>query len=394
MATAWLQLLWAPRNVKATPVERTAMLPGELLALEEGGRSLGSEGELRLQARGVAKLHCRIHFRDGQWRLFHYGYSFSTLVNGVPRLEWVLSHRDVVEIPFGPVFRFLLREEGQGTEQMAQALAEEPASPERLAVWADHLIERGSSLGERIQAALRGEPESPEEARRWLGPLARVEQEARLDLSWKGGMLESAALRDVLPSGTEPLAMVTQLMKLEVARTLKSLWLDSAGMRANVTAFVAALEYAGPQPALRQLCLGDCHVNEQWLAGAELEVRPKLEKLYPRLEPGPLFNVFRRARLKVLVPLASSNLRPGDEIMLDAAETELVDTRTGEAESGGRLNFIEVWRIRAEHSRRYRVTASYGSLVRVNGKTVNRAALRNGDHVQMGQGQFRFELID
>jgi len=40
------------------------------------------------------------------------------------------------------------------------------------------------------------------------------------------------------------------------------------------------------------------------------------------------------------------------------------------------------------------VTASYGSLVRVNGKTVNPAALRNGDQVQLGQGQFRFELTD
>ncbi len=376
--------------MKVTPIERTALKAGERLMLEDGGRSLGAEGELRLSVRGMAKLHCRIHFRDGQWRLFHYGYAYTTFINGARRLEWVLSHGDVVELELGPVFRFLLREEGEGAPEVAEAMAEEPSSPERLAVWADHLLERGSSLGERIQTALKGEPTSPEDDRRRLGPLARVYQQARLDLTWEGGVLKTAALRDLAPFGSEPLAMVEQLVKLEVAQTLQSLWLDSAGREANATSFTAALEHAGHLPALRRVSFGDCHASEGWTASAERDLKPRLKQVCPRLEDGPLFNLFRRAHLKVLTPMPSSRETAGAELSLDQ-ELELYDVRSAEAELGGRHSTFHVWRVRRERSR-YQVHPSREAPTRLNGKPVTVAVLRDGDTLELGQGLFRFEL--
>jgi len=390
MATAWLQLLWAPRGVKVTPVERTPMLPGELLLLEDGGRSMGTEGELRIKAPGMAKQHCRIHFRDGQWRLFHYGFSFATFVNGSKRLEWVLSHNDVVEPELGPVFRFLMHPEGKSAPELIESLAENPWSQERLAVWADHLLERGSSLGERIQTALKGESPSPEDSRRWLGPLARLEQQAKLDLKWRDGVLESAALRDIEPFGAEPLAMVLQLLQLDVAATLQSLWLECAGKRANATAFTDAIELSRHLPALRHLSFGDCHANDSWMSDSEATLWPRLKRVAPRLEQAPLFSTFRGARLKVLTPFPGSQLPP--EITIDS-RTELLDIPAGPAELGGVNRSYNYWRFKREDGRgRFRLDPSLGAPTLVNDKTAAHAALRDGDVLQLGRGQFRFEL--
>lgn len=391
MATAWLKLLWAPRGVKVTPIERSPLAVGESLELEDGGRSIGTEGELRVRAPDMKKLHCRIHFRDGQWRLFHYGNSFTTFVNGSKRLEWVLAHNDVVEPELGPVFRFMLREEGSGDPRLAEQLAEEPSSPERLAVWADHLLERGSSLGERIQAALRGEPSSPEESRRWLGPLARLEQQARLDLTWRGGMLESAALRDIEPIGAEPLAMVHQLVQLEVAQTLEALWLDCAGARANATAFISALEHAQRLPSLRKVSFGDCHASLPWMKDAEHELWNRLKLVAPGLAEGPLFQKFVSARLKVLTPFPGSQLPPGAEILIEP-RTELLDIPARAAEFGGVARSFNYWRFKREHSR-FRLDPSFGAPTLVNDKPALQAALRDGDLLQLGRGLFRFELV-
>jgi len=369
------------------------MLPGELLLLEDGGRSMGTEGELRLKAPGMAKQHCRIHFRDGQWRLFHYGFSFATFVNGSKRLEWVLAHNDVVEPELGPVFRFLMRPEGRSDPAVVAALAENPASNERLAVWADHLLERGSSLGERIQAALKGEQPSPEDSRRWLGPLARLEQQAKLDLKWRDGVLESAALRDIEPFGAEPLAMVQQLLQLEVASTLRSLWLECAGRRANATAFTEAIEHSGPLPALRQLSFGDCHVGDTWMGDAEATLWPRLKRVAPRLEKSPLFSTFRGARLKVLTPFPNSQYPPEITIS-DVTPTELLDIPAGPAELGGTNRSFNYWRFKREDGRgRYRLDPSRGAPTLVNDKPAAMAALRDGDLLQLGRGLFRFELV-
>jgi hypothetical protein len=390
MATAWLKLLWAPHGVKATPIERSPMALGESLQLEDGGRSMGTEGELRIRSPEMQKLHCRIHFRDGQWRIFHYGNSFTTFVNGSRRLEWVLAHGDVVELERGPVFRFLLKEESSGDPKLAEQLAEDPSSIERLAVWADHLSERGSALGERIQSALRGEPSSPEESRRWLGPLARVEQQARLDLTWRGGMLESAALRDIEPIGVEKLAMVPQLLSLDVATTLQSLWLDCAGVRSNASAFIPAIEHVKSLPSLRKVSFGDCHASVGWLEDAHHELWHRLKLVAPRLEQAPLFQTFVGARLKVLTPFPGSQLA-GAEIQIDQ-RTELLDIPSKAAEFGGVARSFNYWRFKRENSR-YRLDPSLGAPTLLNDKPVLQASLRDGDLLQLGRGQFRFELV-
>src|SRR5689334_17087028 len=130
-----LQLLWAPRNVQVTPIERTPLRVGEQLALAGSGRSFGSEGELQISPSKLARIHGRLSFRDGKWRFSPPVARLQTLVNGTPKAEGVLQHLAVLELPdFGPVFRFLTGPVGEGPGAQL-ALDDLP----RLAVWADTL---------------------------------------------------------------------------------------------------------------------------------------------------------------------------------------------------------------------------------------------------------------
>ena len=96
---AFLQLLFTPRNVKVTPVERTAMRLGEQLPLTEAGRSFGSEAELRISPSKLARVHGRIALRDGRWRLSHNVADHRTFLNGTPQADAPLQHLDVLELP-------------------------------------------------------------------------------------------------------------------------------------------------------------------------------------------------------------------------------------------------------------------------------------------------------
>jgi hypothetical protein len=297
----------------------------------------------------------------------------------------------VVEPELGPVFRFLLHPEGKSEPGLIQSLAESAWSTEALAVWADHLLERGSSLGERIQTALKGEPSAPEDSRRWLGPLARLEQQAKLDLKWRDGVLESAALRDIEPFGAEPLAMVHQLLQLDVAATLQSLWLECAGRRANATAFTEAIELSRHLPSLRNLSFGDCHASDSWMSDSETQLWPRLKRIAPRLTKAPLFSTFRGARLKVLTPFPGSQL-PAEIAIVSG--TELLDIPARPAELGGVNRSFNYWRFKREDGHgRFRLDPSFGAPTLVYDKPASQAALRDGDVLQLGRGLFRFELV-
>ena len=130
---AFLQLLWTPRNVQVTPVERTALRVGEQFPLGAAGRSFGSEAELQISSVNLARVHGRISLREGQWRLSHTAEDRRTFVNGTPQGDVALQHLDVLELPgFGPVFRFLISEVTQGAWAQLQ-----PDDPAQLAVCAD-----------------------------------------------------------------------------------------------------------------------------------------------------------------------------------------------------------------------------------------------------------------
>jgi hypothetical protein len=385
----FLQLLWAPRNVQVTPVERTALKVGEQLPLTTAGRSFGSEAELQISPSKLARIHGRLAFRDKQWRVSHAAADLRTLVNGTPEADAVLQHLDVLELPdSGPVFRFLTAPIAEGPAAQL-SLDDVP----RLAVWADTLLEANDPLGERVARALKGEAR-PEDDLRWLGPLARTFVEGRLEVEWSHGLLRRAVLRDLQPFGAEPLSSMDLLLRLPVARFLEQLVLDAGGVLSNAQAFVEVLksEQTAPLPALKSLHLGDCAFSDPWVDEAEVRLRNALRAKYPGLGAAPLFGRFRRAALIVEKAGLRQGEQPGDEQELGES-LELIDVAAPSRGVHGPVG-IAFWRLQRKHAHwELDAVPASPSGITLNGRPVLRAALRDGDQIALSTGVvYRFRL--
>src|SRR5690242_3994425 len=99
-----LKLLGSPGHVLAYG---HAWRVGEALPIPRAGLSFGGSGDVR--AVGLNAAHCTL---DGRQRLRHPHHAGDfTLVNGRPRHEAALGHRDLVELPRGTLLRLLERED-------------------------------------------------------------------------------------------------------------------------------------------------------------------------------------------------------------------------------------------------------------------------------------------
>ena len=382
----FLQLLWAPRNVQVTPVERTALKVSEQLALTTAGRSFGSEAELQISPSKLARVHGRISFRDKQWRVSHAAADLRTLVNGTPQAEGVLHHLDVLELPdFGPVFRFLTSSVGEGpTAELS--LDDLP----RLAVWADTLLEANDPLGERIARALKKDIRAEDDLR-FLGPLARTLVEGRLEVEWAHGLLRRAVLRDLQVIGTEPLSSIQLLLRLPVARFLEELVLDAGGALSSAQAFVEVLKHDqtfAPR-TLKVLHLGDCAFSDAWVDEASGRLGNALRAKYPVLTRAPLFGRFRRAALIVERAGLRAGEQPGD--VLELGDTaELIDVAPPSQGTAG----VAFWRLQRKQAHwEIGAVPESPSGITLNGRPVFRAALRDGDRIELSTGVvYRFRL--
>jgi hypothetical protein len=385
----FLQLLWAPRNVHVTPVERTALKVGEQLALTTAGRSFGSEAELQISPSKLARIHGRLAFRDHQWRLSHSAADLRTFVNGSPQSEIELRHLDVLELPdFGPVFRFLTSPIGEGPAAQL-SLDDLP----RLAVWADTLLEANDPLGERIARALE-KPTTLDEDLRWLGPLARTFMEGRLEVEWSHGLIRRAALRDLQLFGAEPLSSIDLLLRLPVARFLEELVLDAGGALSSAQAFVEVLrnEQTQAPQTLKVLHLGDCAFSDAWVDDANSRLRIALRAKYPALSNAPLFGRFRRASLIVERAGLRAGEQPGD--VQELGETaELIDVAPPSRGVHGPVG-VAFWRLQRKHAHwEIEAVPASPSGITLNGRPVFRAALRDGDQLELSTGVvYRFRL--
>ncbi len=385
----FLQLLWAPRHVQVTPVERTALKVGEQLALSHAGRSFGSEAELQISPSKLARVHARIAFRDQQWRLNHSSSDLRTRVNGTPLAEAVLQHLDVLELPdFGPVFRFLTGPISEGpTAQLT--LDDVP----KLEVWADTLLEANDPLGERIARALKKDS-TAEDDLRWLGPLARTVVEGRLQVEWSHGLLRRAVLRDVQLFGAEPLTSIDLLLRLPVARFLEELVLDAGGAQSTAQAFVEVLknEQTVAPRTLKSIQLGDCSYADAWVDEANVRLRNALRAKFPLLGAEPLFGRFRRAALIVERPGLRAGEQPGDVQELgDSAE--LIDIAPPSRGVHGPVG-VAFWRLQRKHAHwEIEAVPASPSGITLNGRPVFRAALRDQDQIELSTGVvYRFRL--
>ncbi len=385
----FLQLLWAPRNVQVTPVERTALKVGEQFALTAAGRSFGSEAELQISPSKLSRVHGRLVYRNKQWRLSHAAGDLRTLVNGTLQAEVVLQHLDVLELPeLGPVFRFLTSSIADGPSAQL-SLDDLP----RLSVWADALLEANDPLGERIAGALKADPR-PEDDLRWLGPLARTSIEGRLEVEWSHGLLRRAVLRDLQLFGAEPLSSIDLLLRLPVSRFLEELVLDAGGALSSAQAFVDVLrnEQTFAPPSLKVIHLGDCSFSDGWVDEASARFQSVLSAKFPALGPAPLFGRFRQAALIVERAGLRAGEQPGD--VQELGETaELIDVAPPSGGVHGPAG-VAFWRMQRKHAHwELEAVPPSPSGITLNGRPVFRAALRDGDQIQLSTGViYRFRL--
>ncbi len=223
-----------PALMGLTPAARDAA-PGEAgWALPPAGvqAALGTDEGCALVVRRplVARRQCVLERVYGRTWVRHLGDVAPTRLNGERVQDAPLSHRDVLELPGGLVFRYLERPDVEAHSPVLEAqLLAHPDDDARWAVWADWLQEQGDALGERVLAR---EPFDPADTARLLGPLASLHARGRLELRWYHGLPYAGVVRqrdrwlESLPETAA--APVTLLREARACRFLRALEVDVA----------------------------------------------------------------------------------------------------------------------------------------------------------------------
>lgn len=158
------------------------------------GRRL--DAALHVPMSTLARDHCRFIAEKGRLYVEDLGSSNGTFVNGVGRFEKAeLSPGDWVELPWGLVLRApgATSVDLAAHHELVRLVLESPHDEGRWRVWADHLLEQGDPLGERIA---RGRGADVAEDAKALGPLAREFVDGSLEVEWRHGFIRRAVLRD------------------------------------------------------------------------------------------------------------------------------------------------------------------------------------------------------
>lgn len=371
MANEWpaLKLLHAPTQAFAAgrPVPIGGLIP------LGPGLTLGTEGDVRVAA-AIEKRHCRVEPKNGAIRLWHYVSLNRTSVNGQPRLDATLQHRDLISLTGGTLFRFLERDDVVATDTaLERDIDEHPEADDRLMVWADFLLEHGDPLGERIASASRNEEltHAP-----WLETFAGHFVSGRLDVTWHLGLGRAVAMRELTVAFSSVADALSKLFALRVMRLLRQVRLDYASERVFDPLGVDRLASVRWPAAMQRLHLGD--VPETDWPTIE-RGRHKLSRAIGRpVEVG----VFRDAVLEVKSAGPSAMYRVGERAEIGH---QLVLGERGASPFTGLATAGTYVIRRADH--RFvleQLTGTAESVMRVNGQPVQRFPLRDGDDIELG----------
>lgn len=183
--------------------------PGTRLALDAPFRiGRAKENRLVVPAMDVSPRHCEVVQEYDRWWVRDLGSTNGTFHLGERVHDAQLLHADVFELPSSVCFRLLLREPNDPRDdQMERAIIDDPDDAHRWSVYADWLQERGAPLGERMADCRAADD------RRWLGPLAGYEARGELQVGWEHGVPARAVLRTLSPTGWQdgwerPLALL------------------------------------------------------------------------------------------------------------------------------------------------------------------------------------------
>ncbi len=401
-----LKLLWSPGHVLLNGHEWAHRT---VVPIPKVGLRIGGQGDVRAQ--GVLQDHCLIGPRvinETHWPAVSAGpeqlllshHKAFSLVNGRPRKEAWLSHRDLVELPGGLLFRVLEREDIEvSSNALETAIAAAPNDPVLFHVWRDFLLDMGDPLGERIAKAKAGE--QLDDAR-WLDSFAPLYEMGRLQIEWSNGLAVRAVLRDT-ESGFESLERALILLfSLRVMRFLRELVLDVSSDKHTIADGLLALRAVALPTTLKSVGLGD--VSEADRPVAELALALDLK----RHGPFPLaldLGFFRDAQVEVLargpkLPHAIGdriNVGPHLELVrrpaaLSASSSEDdVCTRSSshDPEDYARYSILR-------DGPRYLLTRprSLGDRPKANGYAVDDFPLRDGDTIELGDSlTVRFTLL-
>jgi uncharacterized protein (TIGR02996 family) len=358
----------------------------------------GPECDLLLPEGVAGHQHCVVERRYQRWWLLDNGFSAGTFHNGLRVTNVELQHLDLLEVPSGPTLRFLEREPPRLREPALEAaLAAAPDDPQRWAVYADWLLERGDPLGERLSAP------RPEHDGRWLGALAVPWGCGDVEVTWWAGLPSRVVLRR-LSRALAPLrlqGLVEALAADDHFRFLRHLEVDpeSFGLSWDHELAEGLRPFQqGAWPLLESVRLGPLSeglsmpATDRQLAALEAG-HPRVRLLPPLRPPDP-------ARLEVLSSPAQVTTvpPPGGQVLLSAR----ADTLAGrlpecalmvKAPEGHPAGLVAV-RFAREATRwcvedlfaRARPFRRLEFALRVNGREVVDAWLRSGDVLELAAG--------
>lgn len=226
------------------------------LPADEAEVSVGrtKHNTIAISAVHVSREHCVLVRTEAGWVVEDRNSSSGTWINGHRTTRARLVHGDVIDL-YGTLLVFLDRLEHRDSDAEA-ALDRAPHDPGAVLVWADRLIEHADPLGEQLMtgvvdpACLEG-----------LAPLCDA---GRVELDWRGGLVERARVRCTSDATFQDVDLLGRLMSLRVCRWLRELTVDlctwtmpaSSRLQSDAAAALRGLLSGAELPALETLSLG------------------------------------------------------------------------------------------------------------------------------------------
>lgn len=353
-------------------------------------------GAIAVSPAPVTTVHCVLKRRRGGWFVEDRNSASGTWVNGHRTTRARLAHGDVIDL-YGTLVVFLTTAEHRdATAEAALDLA--PHDERAVQVWGDRLLELGDPLGEQLLTGVV--------APQCLEGLGELVEAGRLELDWRGGLVERARIRCTSDATFQDVDLLGRVVSLRVCRWLRELTVDlctwtmpTAGrLQSDAAAALRGLLSGAELPALEALSFGylptplpASHFREALL--------DRLPARFPRLATAPtgVLPVVRHAWFEVL------HVPPGlDFQQLGRAEPGRIPLHTGVwlgssapgvlravppgvPREGVQASFL----VRQEAPQWCLVPVEHG--VRLNGRLAVATRLLPGDEVEEPRGtRFRF----
>ncbi|MFT3842697.1 MAG: FHA domain-containing protein [Myxococcaceae bacterium] len=338
------------------------------------GRAL--EAELRVQHDRLARRHLRLDRRGAEWWVADMGSSNSTEVNGGRiRDPWRLEHGDVVSV-IDFAFAYETRDE-QRSPELEAAIVARPGDAGAVAVWADWLLEHGDPFGERLAwAAKQGT----------VHPATTGGLEGN-DFVWHGklglehGLLASVSLRSHGQNANVKM-LLSRLLHLRAARFLRELRVDLAGLSS-----IELLSELDPlldrlPKSLELLDLGYA------LDRPDLVLTDAQAAKLPRLRDRRV----QRGRVQARLSSGGQTLAVTPALSFEMGSGRPTIGQSGPSGRNGFVGDQQVIFRRGPDSWTLIVSSAIQHRVKVNGRGGHAHGLLDGDKLEIGLEEYRFEL--